>query len=84
MLPQVNLGTILLVAVAAVGGAWAAGLLRPRYEDGCLTLRILRAGRVLAHKNVEFAVTDAAWLAGVVKTLQERAKTLVALAEASR
>jgi len=47
-LPQVNLGTILLLALAALGGAWAAGLLRPRYEDGRLTLRILRAGRVLA------------------------------------
>jgi transglutaminase-like putative cysteine protease len=47
-LPQVNLGTILLLAVAALGGAWAAGLLRARYEDGRLTLRVLRAGRVLA------------------------------------
>src|SRR5437773_2657233 len=44
----VNLGTILLLAAAAIGGAWAAGLLGVRYEDGRLTLRILRAGRVLA------------------------------------
>jgi transglutaminase-like putative cysteine protease len=47
-LPQVNPGTILLLALVAFGGAWAAGLLRPHYEDGRLTLRIFRAGRVLA------------------------------------
>jgi len=47
-LPQVNVGTILLLAVAALGGAWAAGLLRAHYEDGQLTLRVLRARRVLA------------------------------------
>ena len=46
-LPQVNPGTILLLAVAAVGAAWAAGLIRPHYEDGRLRLRLLRAGRVL-------------------------------------
>jgi transglutaminase-like putative cysteine protease len=47
-LPQVNLGTIILLAVALLGGAWAAGLFRPQLEDGRLTLRVLRAGRVLA------------------------------------
>lgn len=47
-LPQVNTGTILLLAAAAIGGAWAAGLFRPHYEDGRLSLRVLRAGRVLA------------------------------------
>jgi transglutaminase-like putative cysteine protease len=47
-LPQVNAGTILLLLVAGLGAAWAAGLFRPRYEDGRLTLRVLRAGRVLA------------------------------------
>ncbi len=47
-MPQVNVGTILLLVVAVLGGAWAAGLFRPQYEDGCLTLRVLRAGRVLA------------------------------------
>ena len=47
-MPQVNVGTILLLAVAALGGAWAAGLLRAHYEDGQLTLRVLRARRVLA------------------------------------
>ena len=51
-MPQVNLGTIVLLAVAALGGAWAAGLFRPRYEDGRLTLRVLRAGRVLASFDV--------------------------------
>src|SRR5260370_3732835 len=47
-LPQVNAGTILLLLVAILGGAWAAGLCRPRYEDGRLTLQVLRSGRVLA------------------------------------
>ena len=47
-MPQVNLGTILLLAVAVLGGAWAAGLFRPHYEDGRLTLRVLRKGRVAA------------------------------------
>jgi transglutaminase-like putative cysteine protease len=46
-LPQVNPGTIVLLILAAIGAAWAAGLLRPHYEDGRLTLRVLRAGRVL-------------------------------------
>src|SRR3989475_2267297 len=47
-LPQVNPGTIFLLLVAAIGAAWAAGLIRPHYEDGRLTLGVLRAGRVLA------------------------------------
>src|SRR5438270_13764526 len=47
-LPQVNSGTIVLLLVAAIGAAWAAGLIRPRYEDGRLTLRAFRAGRVFA------------------------------------
>jgi transglutaminase-like putative cysteine protease len=47
-LPQVNPGTILLLALAAIGAAWAAGLLRPHYEDGRLTVRFARAGRILA------------------------------------
>jgi transglutaminase-like putative cysteine protease len=47
-LPQVNAGTILLLAAAAIGGAWAAGLFRPHYEDGRLSLRVFRGGRVLA------------------------------------
>jgi transglutaminase-like putative cysteine protease len=47
-LPQVNPGTIVLLILAAIGAAWAAGLFRPHYEDGRLTLRVLRAGRVLA------------------------------------
>jgi transglutaminase-like putative cysteine protease len=45
---QVNPGTIILLLVAAIGGAWAAGLFRPHYEDGRLTLRVGRAGRVVA------------------------------------
>jgi hypothetical protein len=45
---QVNPGTIVLLALAAIGGAWAAGLLRPHYEDGRLTIRAFRARRVLA------------------------------------
>src|SRR5712691_2466274 len=45
---QVNPGTIVLLAVALIGGAWAAGLFRPHYEDGRLTLTVFRAGRVLA------------------------------------
>src|SRR6266550_1655562 len=47
-LPQVNPGTIVLLLVAAIGAAWAAGLIRPHYEDARLTLRAFRAGRVLA------------------------------------
>ncbi len=47
-LPQVNPGTILLLAAAAIAGAWAAGLFRPHYEDGRLSLRVFHAGRVLA------------------------------------
>src|SRR2546428_3213366 len=47
-LPQVNPGTIFLLLLAAIGAAWAAGLIRPHYEDGRLTLGVLRAGRVLA------------------------------------
>ena len=47
-LPQVNPGTIVLLLVAAIGAAWAAGLIRPHYEDGRLTLRAFRAGRVFA------------------------------------
>jgi transglutaminase-like putative cysteine protease len=45
---QVNAGTIVLLLLAAIGGAWAAGLIRPHYEDGRLTLAVFRAGRVLA------------------------------------
>ena len=47
-MPQVNPGTIFLLLLAAIGAAWAAGLIRPHYEDGRLTLGVLRAGRVLA------------------------------------
>ncbi|TMD17359.1 MAG: hypothetical protein E6J07_06925, partial [Chloroflexi bacterium] len=47
-MPQVNPGTIVLLLVAAIGAAWAAGLIRPHYEDGRLTLRAFRAGRVFA------------------------------------
>jgi transglutaminase-like putative cysteine protease len=45
---QVNAGTIVLLLLVALGGAWAAGLFRPRYEDGRLTLAVFRVGRVLA------------------------------------
>ncbi len=47
-LPQVNPGTIVLLLVAAIAAAWAAGLIRPHYEDARLTLRAFRAGRVFA------------------------------------
>jgi transglutaminase-like putative cysteine protease len=47
-LPQVNPGTIILLVAAALGGAWAAGLLRMRLDDGRLTIRVSRAGRVVA------------------------------------
>src|ERR1700694_1265812 len=43
-LPQVNPGTIVLLILAAIRAAWGAGLFRPHYEDGRLTLRVLRAG----------------------------------------
>ena len=44
---QVNVGTIVLLLLAAIGGAWAAGLFRPHYEDGRLSLAVSRASRVL-------------------------------------
>ena len=47
-MPQVNLGTIVLLAVAGLGAAWAAGLFRPRYADGRLTLSVFRTSRVVA------------------------------------
>jgi len=46
-LPQFNLGTVVLLLVVAAGGAWAAGLWRPHYENGRLSLRLLRPGREL-------------------------------------
>ena len=51
-LPQVNPATITLLVVALLGAAWAAGLLRAHYEDGRATLRVTRAGRVVATLNV--------------------------------
>jgi transglutaminase-like putative cysteine protease len=47
-LPQVNPATIILLLVAAFGGAWAAGLLRARLDDGRLTLCVSRGSRVVA------------------------------------
>jgi len=47
-LPQVNPGTVILLAVAALSGAWAAGLLRVHLDDGRLTVRVSRARRVVA------------------------------------
>jgi transglutaminase-like putative cysteine protease len=46
-LPQFNPGTLLLLLAAAVGGASVAGLWRPYYENGRLSLR-LKSGRQLA------------------------------------
>src|SRR5439155_9676013 len=46
-LPQVNPATVFLLLLAVLGGAWAAGLLRPHYEGGRLTIRLFRANRVL-------------------------------------
>jgi len=46
-LPQVSPATVVLLLLALLGGAWAAGLLRPQYEGGRLTIRILRADRAL-------------------------------------
>ena len=46
-MPQVSPATIVLLLLALLGGAWAAGLLRPQYEGGRLTIRILRADRAL-------------------------------------
>lgn len=60
-MPQFNPATIVLLAVVALGGAWAAGLFRPHYEDGRLTLRVLRAGRVL----VTFDLRDMGLLLGL-------------------
>ncbi|HLB76654.1 MAG TPA: hypothetical protein VJO72_06445, partial [Candidatus Dormibacteraeota bacterium] len=46
-MPQLNPATVVLLLLALLGGAWAAGLLRPHYEGGRLTIGILRANRVL-------------------------------------
>ena len=46
-MPQVSPATVVLLLLALLGGAWAAGLLRPQYEGGRLTIRILRADRAL-------------------------------------
>jgi transglutaminase-like putative cysteine protease len=51
-LPQVNPATVALLVVALLGAAWAAGLLRARYEEGRATLRVTRAGRVVLTLNV--------------------------------
>jgi transglutaminase-like putative cysteine protease len=51
---QVNPGTVLLLLVALIGAAWAAGLLRTQFQDGRLTLALQR-GRRLA---VEFDLRD--------------------------
>src|SRR5258708_3219487 len=51
-LPQVNPATIALLLVVLLGAAWAAGLLRAHYEDGRATLRVTRAGRLVATFNV--------------------------------
>src|SRR5947199_2503650 len=56
-LPQVNPATVFLLMLAVLGGAWAAGLLRPHYEGGRLTIRLFRANRVLL--TVDFRDT---WL----------------------
>jgi len=47
-LPQFNPGTVVLLLVVALGGAWAAGLWRPRYENGRLSLRVFKSGTELA------------------------------------
>ena len=47
-MPQVSPATIILLLVVAFGGAWAAGLLRARLDDGRLTLRVSRSSRVVA------------------------------------
>jgi transglutaminase-like putative cysteine protease len=47
-LPQFNPGTVVLLLLAILGGAWAAGLWRPRYENGWLSLRLSKSGRQLA------------------------------------
>jgi transglutaminase-like putative cysteine protease len=56
-LPQFNPGTVVLLLVVALGGAWAAGLWRPRYDSGRLSLCIFKSGREL----VAFELRDT-WL----------------------
>ena len=50
-------GTALLLLVAATAAAWAAGLVRARYEEGRLSVRFLRSGRV----GTSFDLSDT-WL----------------------
>jgi transglutaminase-like putative cysteine protease len=92
-LPQVNPATIALLLVAALGGAWAAGLLRPHYADGRLTLRVWRAGRAVASLDLRdtwlllalalvmgWAVAAAVERAGYVPNTEGRLVPAIALA----
>ena len=47
VLPQFSPGTVLLLVIAALGAGWAAGLIRPHYQDGRLSLRVWRGRRLL-------------------------------------
>ena len=44
-MPQFNPGTVALLLAVAIGGAWAAGLWRPRFENGRLSLWVLKSSR---------------------------------------
>ena len=60
-MPQFNAGTVLLLLVAALGAAWAIGLIRPRYDEGRLHLYGWRGRRWLS-----LDVRDSWLLLGIV------------------
>jgi hypothetical protein len=45
-LPQFSPATAVLLAIALLGAAWLAGLLKLDYHEGQLSVRLLRSGRV--------------------------------------
>ena len=63
-MPQFNAGTVVLLLVVAVVGAWAAGLWRPQFENGRLSLRLFKSGR----EAVAFELRDT-WLLLVLALL---------------
>jgi len=43
---QLNPATVVLLVIAVLGAAWLAGLLKVAYDEGRLTIRLLRSGRI--------------------------------------
>lgn len=45
-MPQFSPATVVLLVIAVLGAAWLAGLLKLAYDEGRLTVRLLRSGRI--------------------------------------